>query len=147
VTLEISLPHLTQIHQHARQTYPQECCGLIVGNAFQTHSVHPMENAWNAEVMAEMGMSHDKNDRYWIDPAAMLQVMKQARAQGLEVIGVYHSHPDHPAIPSECDRQMAWAHYFYVIVSVQSYHIADTQCWQLDPEQQFQPVRLHPPDP
>jgi proteasome lid subunit RPN8/RPN11 len=59
-----------------------------------------------------------KTDRYWIDPADLLQVMLAARAQSLEMIGIYHSHPDHPAVASETDRQLACPQYAYVIVSV-----------------------------
>jgi proteasome lid subunit RPN8/RPN11 len=76
--------------------------------------------------------------------------MRSARAQSLEIIGIYHFHPDHPAVASETDglrpagghRQLAWPQYFYVIVSVIQGQATDCRCWQLDATEQMRPVAL-----
>ena len=85
---------------------------------------------------------HGAHDRYWIDPADLLRLQKQACDQGLEIIGIYHSHPDHPAVPSECDRRLAWPVYSYLIASVQGGQIADVQSWRLSDHQQFEPEAI-----
>jgi proteasome lid subunit RPN8/RPN11 len=109
-------------------------------------------NAWSGAVAADLqavgiAPSHHPpetahRDRYWIDPADLLHAQKQARERGLQIIGVYHSHPDHPAIPSETDRQLAWAEYSYLIVSVQAGKAVEARSWQLNPERQFEAERL-----
>jgi proteasome lid subunit RPN8/RPN11 len=69
----------------------------------------------------------------------MLMAMREARNCSLEIIGIYHSHPDHPAVPSECDRQLAWPQYSYIIVSVAQGYAAESKSWILDDTHQFQP--------
>lgn len=93
-----------------------------------------------AEFADELPLS--KTRRYWIAPETLLKEMKDARAKGLEIIGIYHSHPDHPAVPSECDRHFAWSEYSYIIVSVQHGKAVDTRSWSLDEQHQFQPEPL-----
>jgi proteasome lid subunit RPN8/RPN11 len=68
----------------------------------------------------------------------MLKAQKDARDRNLDIIGIYHSHPDHPAVPSEFDRAIAWQRYSYVIVSVQQGKTCDLQSWSLDDNCQFQ---------
>jgi proteasome lid subunit RPN8/RPN11 len=120
-----------QIMQHAMAMYPQECCGLLVGQGKLTIAVYPMEN-----------VSSSTHDRYEIDPVAMLAVMKSIRGQDLSIIGIYHSHPDHPAAPSERDRQLAWPEYSYLILSVSLGQVVDRQSWCLDETQVFRSERV-----
>ncbi len=80
--------------------------------------------------------------RYTIDPRAMLDVQKLARDRGLAIIGIYHSHPEHPAIPSEYDRKFAWAEYVYPIVSVRRGHLSEVRAWMLDDDRQFYELEL-----
>jgi proteasome lid subunit RPN8/RPN11 len=63
----------------------------------------------------------------------------------MNIIGIYHSHPDHPAVPSESDRLLAWSAYSYIILSVQSNGVADYRSWTLDEEQQFQEEEITGP--
>lgn len=146
MVLKFAESHLTQLKQHARSTYPQECCGVIVGDrATQTVSaVHAVRNAWTPDCLplefAPAETSHSSHDRYWIDPADLLRLMKASRAEGAAILGIYHSHPDHAAIPSVCDRQLAWPEYVYVILAVNSSQVTDCRCWQLDQSRQFQAV-------
>ena len=137
---------------HAAQAYPHEGCGLMVGT-LDPHTEEKtlvklalLENAWSADVAADLTeLSHGdsaimtKARRYWIDPKELLTIQHQAREEGLAIIGVYHSHPDNEAVPSECDRALAWSTYSYVIVSVRNGAAVDLQNWQLDSNHQFQP--------
>ncbi len=77
----------------------------------------PLENNWFDDESVREKLTRER--RYTIDPRDMLRVQKQAREKGLKIIGIYHSHPDHRAVPSECDRAQAWPEYAYTIVSVQ----------------------------
>ncbi|HIK44598.1 MAG TPA: M67 family metallopeptidase [Leptolyngbyaceae cyanobacterium M65_K2018_010] len=133
--------------------YPQEGCGLILGQRVflgaapradddrRVEAVIPVENSWNPAVLEDLDLegAHSLRDRYWIDPVTMLKVQRSARSQGLEIIGIYHSHPDHPAVPSECDRRLAWPVYSYLIASVTQGQITDLQSWRLNEAEQFQP--------
>lgn len=109
----------------------------------------PLDNEWTAEAFPEAGSTasaQTKRRRYQIAPEDMLRTQRQAQDQGLSIIGVYHSHPDHDAVPSECDRALAWPEYAYVIVSVRSGKAVDVQNWALDSAHQFQPetIRISP---
>ncbi len=114
--------------EHAEADYPRECCGLILGVGDQVGAIEPMVNVWVGEA------GHSVRDRYAIDPGEMLRVMLRSRDQGMEVIGIYHSHPDHPAEPSECDRLCAWPQYRYVILSVERGKVVDLGVWVLENE-------------
>ncbi|HEY9664813.1 MAG TPA: M67 family metallopeptidase [Allocoleopsis sp.] len=156
--LHLTNNQLQQILTHAEQTYPEECCGLLLGTWDRSQpaspkillEVRPVQNAWSeaaAGWMASVGQDHPqidagKRDRYWIDPQEMLTAQRYARDHQLDIIGVYHSHPDHAAIPSECDRLLAWSAYLYVIVSVQQGTAQDWRCWGLDEEQQFRSTEV-----
>jgi proteasome lid subunit RPN8/RPN11 len=148
------LAQLQEITTHAERTYPDECCGLLIGRFDHRHDstqrtiveVWPVANAWSLAVVEELsavvpeafvGLKTAKTERYWIDPSDLLKAQRYARDRQLNVIGIYHSHPDHPAIPSECDRRLAWPNYSYVIVSVQHGKTRETRSWYLDDTQQF----------
>lgn len=105
----------------------------------------PVENQWLADDAddgaAEEGLTKER--RYSIDPKDMLRSQKQAREKGLKIIGIYHSHPDHAAVPSECDRSQAWPEYAYIILSVQKAQAVDIRNWALDSEHQFKSEAMH----
>ncbi|WP_035985916.1 M67 family metallopeptidase [Leptolyngbya sp. KIOST-1] len=156
MALQLDPEHWRAIAQAVVAGYPREACGLLVGHRVlaaedptdetdrTVTAVVPVANAWDSSRQdytdgeAE-GQAHSQRDRYWIDPADLLAVQRQARQQGLEIIGIYHSHPDHPAVPSECDRALAWPVYSYVIVSVVQGRVAALNSWRLDEHSQFQP--------
>ncbi len=142
MVLKLDPAHLQAIVAHAESTYPEECCGLLLGIADSTDNivveVKPVENRWSAEPAP----SFDKTRRYEIAPQSMLAVMRDGRDRNLTIVGIYHSHPDHSAVPSECDRQLAWQHYSYVIVSVDRGCAIDWQSWSLDDAHQFQPEEI-----
>ncbi|MGI0492250.1 M67 family metallopeptidase [Alkalinema pantanalense CENA528] len=149
--LQMSQSHIQAMTAVVEQVYPQEGCGLLLGTRLQVVTIvvdlYPTENAWNPAVAEMIGAGTGKTDRYWIDPAVMFQAMKAARSQHLEIVGVYHSHPDHPAIPSECDRRLAWPEYSYIIASVSQSQVVDIQCWRLNAQHQFESEMIQVTDP
>lgn len=136
------------MQSHAKQVYPEECCGLLLGltepEGNRLVEVRAVQNAWDEQIASEMeaNSSVTKARRYWISPEEMLVAMRDARDRGMDIIGIYHSHPDHPALPSECDRQLAWPQYSYVILSIQQGEVRELYSWQLDAHHQFQPEDL-----
>ena len=144
---------------HGEQAYPYEGCGLLVGSFDAITDVKTLvdlvllENRWTDGVAAGLAESGHgdaevmtKERRYWIDPKDLLETQRRARKAGLDIIGVYHSHPDAEAKPSECDRDLAWPSYAYIIVSVRDGSAVDLQNWQLDGSHQFQsePMKIVP---
>ncbi|HEY9600617.1 MAG TPA: M67 family metallopeptidase [Allocoleopsis sp.] len=151
--LKLYSHHLQAMQTHAESTYPEECCGLLLGQLRGDEKilieVLPTENSWDAEdaeafqsVEGSAQLDTTKRTRYSIAPEAMLKAQKDARDRSLTIIGIYHSHTDHPAIPSEFDRAIAWSQYSYVIVSVQQGKACDLKSWSLDDEHQFQPEEI-----
>jgi proteasome lid subunit RPN8/RPN11 len=146
--LQLLPEHLQIIRTHAESTYPDECCGIILGYAMSggktVVEVMPTENAWNTEAANFPGddTGASQKRRYAIASQVMLQAQKQARNRSLNIIGIYHSHPDAAAIPSECDRLYAWPEYSYIIVSVQKGKAEILQSWSLDDNHQFQPEAI-----
>lgn len=110
--------------------YPLEACGLLVGRLTDGRTEV-------TRVVQARNLNEERaHDRFEVDPRDFLTADEQARADGLEIVGVWHSHPDHPARPSETDRAAAWDGWSYVIVSVTRDGIADLRSWRLR-EQQF----------
>ncbi|NEQ78029.1 MAG: M67 family metallopeptidase [Okeania sp. SIO2C9] len=142
--LIISSFHFQTISTHAETSYPNECCGLLLGKQNQQTKtvieVWPAENSWQTEVDEYWPEQKDFTEerRYAIPPELMLKAMKYGRERHLFIIGIYHSHPDHPAIPSEFDRTYAWPEYSYIILSVQKGKTIDFLCWSLDHNHKFQ---------
>lgn len=112
------------LEAQARAAYPVESCGLLLGRwqAGTTEVVYTRQ-ARNLE---------HAHDRYRLDPAAFLAADAEARRAGLEIVGIWHSHPDHPAVPSEADRAAAWAGWSYVILAVGPDGVTDVRSWRLD---------------
>ena len=143
MNLQLKTNHLEIIKNHAERTYPDECCGLILGYKNNEYKISveiiPTENVWNRE---KSNFTEDQENstrrRYAISPQVMLQTQKVAINHNLNIIGIYHSHPDYPAIPSEWDRIYAWPEYSYVILSVQNAQADELQSWTLDENHQFQ---------
>jgi proteasome lid subunit RPN8/RPN11 len=145
----VSSEHLEQICHHAETSYPEECCGLLLGKIDKEKTylmqVQPTENSWNSEKTdfpLEFGKMGSKRNRFTIAPIEILKIQKEARYQNLEIIGIYHSHPDHQAIPSEFDHAIAWEQYSYIIVSVQQGKATDIRSWKLNDKRQFQPEKI-----
>lgn len=119
--------------------YPFETCGLLVGR----HRDGRVEVEW---VSQARNLNRERaHDRYELDPQDFIATDQRARADGLEIVGVWHSHPDHPARPSETDRAAAWGDWSYVILSVTRDGVADVRSWRLNSEQFVEePIELCP---
>ncbi|HEY0410975.1 MAG TPA: M67 family metallopeptidase [Candidatus Dormibacteraeota bacterium] len=116
-----------ELRRLAASAYPSEGCGVLVGapgggGALAVRSVTSGAN------LAARG-----RDRFELDPLAILRAERAARAAGLDVLGFWHSHPDHPAVPSRLDTERAWAEYLYVIVSSSADGTGDVRAWRLLP--------------
>ncbi|MCL1471111.1 M67 family metallopeptidase [Argonema antarcticum] len=149
MTIKLQLHHLQGIRTHAESTYPEECCGIVVGHSGDDGKtvveIWATENAWSAEAADDFPEGEgeaSKKRRYAIAPGDMLKAQRQARDRSLNIIGIYHSHPDNPAIPSEMDRAIAWPVYSYIIVSVPQSKAGELQSWCLDDSHQFQPEEI-----
>ncbi len=147
--IEVSQQQLAQIYQHAENTYPEECCGLLLGylqdDCKMVVEVWETKNCWTKET--EIDLAEDvplgsKLNRFSIAPEMMLKAQKESRSRNLNIIGVYHSHPQGKAIPSEIDRAIAWEEYSYLIVALTTDQILDTKSWVLDDERVFQPEAI-----
>ncbi|NEU75227.1 M67 family metallopeptidase [Hassallia byssoidea VB512170] len=151
MTIKFSQEQLQTIRTHAENIYPQECCGIIIGYMALGKTVVEViltENVWSIETAFDFptdakkdGKTPDvlnKSRRYAIAPEIMLKVQKEARSSSLNIIGIYHSHPDYPAIPSESDRILAWQEYSYIIVSVPNGKAGEIKSWHLNDTHQFQ---------
>ncbi len=119
--------HIKQIEAHGEKTFPFECGGMIIGR-FETDKktvveLLPMENA-----MAEA----EQHNRVLILPKDVLKAERYARSQKLDVIGYYHSHPDHPAIPSQFDLDHALPVWTYIIVSVEGGKAVNLLAWEME---------------
>ncbi len=75
-----------------------------------------------------------RHDRYELDPKDIISAERRARELGLEVVGFYHTHPDHPARPSQYDTERAWPSYHYVVVAVARGKLERATAWRLEPE-------------
>jgi proteasome lid subunit RPN8/RPN11 len=98
------------IEAHGAEGYPDEICGILLGTQSE-HAVTEVRRARNIIV-------ERSRDRYEIDPRDHIRIQREADSKGLDILGYYHSHPDHPAQASRFDTERAWAGYVYVIVSI-----------------------------
>jgi proteasome lid subunit RPN8/RPN11 len=103
---------ISAISRHARRTYPEECCGALLGKtdsgAVRVMRIERIENSSREQ----------RRRRYVVAPLEYARVERAADAAGLSVLGFYHSHPDHPAVPSEYDREHGFPFFHYVILAV-----------------------------
>lgn len=125
--LRLTPEHLRHIHDHASRTYPEECCGVLMGRASSGTEGGVVERT----VALENERRDSRHNRYVIEPETVLRAHRQARELELDILGYYHSHPDHPAVPSEFDREHAWPGMSYLITAVEKGRVADTRSWRL----------------
>ena len=130
--IKIGMYQLDDIKRHAEQEYPRECCGLLIGRIEddgRTRAVvwtYPVSNAW--------GESDTMHRRMLITPEDYMRAERQFAKEGLGVVGNYHSHPDHPAVPSEFDlKNLApWPTMSYIVVSVRGGEPSESRSWELE---------------
>jgi proteasome lid subunit RPN8/RPN11 len=124
--LKIGKSHYEAIRRHGEETYPHECCGVLLGQM--------EDDARRVTSTARAGNTRtdSAHNRYNIDPKELVRIQRQARERSEDIIGFYHSHPDHPARWSQTD--LAEAHWFgcsYVITSVEKGKAVMTNSFEL----------------
>jgi len=108
-------------------SYPHECCGLLVGRVVNENErvVHTSRKCRNLN-------TERAHDRYEMDPQCWLNTEREFDSSPWAIVGIYHSHPDHPSRASQTDTDAAWPNYSYVIASVEKGTVASTQSWLLN---------------
>ena len=119
--MKIARPALEALKAHGVEGYPHEICGILVGPR-GARTATEAKRARNIVV-------ERARDRYEIDPRDHIRIQREADADGQDIVGYYHSHPDHPAQASRFDAERAWAGYIYVIVSVAGGHAVDANAF------------------
>lgn len=128
--MEINPLARAQMEQHAEATYPLECCGFFYGREGDDRQViHalPVDNRKEG----------DQRRRFEVSPLDYMKAEKYALENGLDLLGVYHSHPDHPALPSEHDRKQALPNFSYIILSVRKGKAKELRSWRLKEAESF----------
>ncbi len=123
--LKIGAGDVGHIHDHAKEAYPEECAGVLVG--IDTGGMKVVVDVWRAENTHE----EERSRRFLIEPLKIKEFEERAAERDMDVLGFYHSHPDHPAEPSEYDREHAWPGWSYVIASVSAENVEDMRSWVL----------------
>ena len=114
-----------RLRRWAQEGYPQECCGLLLGRA--ADGVAQVEEVTQARNLNTVRAE----DRYEMDPQDLLRADEMARARRLDIVGVWHTHPDHPARPSATDRAQAWDGWSYLILEVGGNGVQAMRSWRL----------------
>ncbi len=139
MSLHLDPLRLEQVHAHLARAYPEEGCGVLVGRDEGARRV--VERV----VVFENQREDSRHNRYLITPEQLLVVEREARHEGLDVVGFYHSHPEHTAFPSAFDLEHAWPYYSYLIVSVTSGRVGEARAWRLATDRsRFEPETLEP---
>ncbi len=110
--LKLSQADYEALRAHGEETYPNECCGIMLGNTGESNHVVELMRAGNTR-------TDSAHNRYHIAPQELIKAQREGRRKGLDIVGFYHSHPDHPAQWSATD--FAEAHWFgcsYVITAI-----------------------------
>jgi proteasome lid subunit RPN8/RPN11 len=133
MTLRLPGALADEIRRHGEAAYPAECCGAMVGRA---------EGAAKEVLRLSPAVNRRTDDphRYLIAPDDLLRLEREVREAGQEIVGYYHSHPDHPARPSAFDAEHAWPWYSYLIVRIDRGRGGDLASWVLDNERPL----MHP---
>jgi proteasome lid subunit RPN8/RPN11 len=154
--LQIQQAAMEAVRRHAEEGYPLEICGFLVGAAEgegrRVREAWPVRNAWEDDPEQRAGMlaamekgggsagaerweQFSAERRFLVSPRDILASMKRAREAGLDLVGLYHTHPEHPAVPSDFDRDAAWPDWSYLILSVREGRVAEERSWVLAEEE------------
>ena len=131
-------PDVTEImNKDALQAFPEECCGFMFGteDGESNRVITEIQAVYNAS-------KENRKRRFEISSIDYLRAEQLALARNIQLLGVYHSHPNHPAIPSEQDRVAAQPFFSYVIISVLNDKIDTMRSWQLNDQDQFEEEQI-----
>ena len=119
-----------EIREHGARGYPHEVCGALLGREVDSDGQGACR-----EVVAVLPLENRREDsprnRFSVTPEDVLRAERAASERSLELVGWYHTHPDHPARPSEFDREHAWPWYSYVILGVDASRPGEMTSWRL----------------
>jgi len=118
-----------EIKNHLEASFPYEGCGFLFGEEKGSRVITKMVPALNNK-------TGDQRRRFEISPLDYMKAERLALTEGLTLLGIYHSHPNHPAIPSEHDRIQAMPYFSYLILSIQEGNFAKATSWRLKEEEQ-----------
>ncbi|HEY2953740.1 MAG TPA: M67 family metallopeptidase [Candidatus Eisenbacteria bacterium] len=140
MTLRLRPAEDERIRAHLTRVYPDEGCGVLLGTdadgAREVRGIMAFENR----------REDSRHNRYLIAPEQFLTAERAARAAGLDVVGFFHSHPDHPPRPSAFDLEHAWPYYSYLIVSVERGEARAARCFRLaDDRSRFEEEEVEMP--
>ena len=125
---------VTAIRVHGVDTYPNECCGALIGRDGTVSESFALPNTTQEE----------PRRRFLVRPEDYRAAEARAAEKGCELLGFYHSHPDHPAEPSQYDLDHAWPFFSYVILEVRNAEPRDLRSWRLrDDRSRFDPEEVH----
>ena len=119
--LQVTAAVDTEIRRHGAETYPNECCGALYGKDGVVTATFALPN------MTEEGPRR----RFLVRPGDYRDAERRATESGADLLGFYHSHPDHPARPSQYDLDHAWPFFSYIIVAVRGGQPEDMTSWRL----------------
>jgi proteasome lid subunit RPN8/RPN11 len=124
--LKIGQTHYDELRRHGEETYPHECCGVLLGQ------MDGGERVVTSVARCSNTREDSPHNRYFIDPRELIRVQREGRDRGEDIVGFYHSHPDHPPRWSPTDLQEAhWIGCSYVITSVEKGKAAITNSFEL----------------
>jgi proteasome lid subunit RPN8/RPN11 len=126
--MKLSQQLLHRIHRHLESGYPNEACGVMLG---KDGVITEVVSADNQRIDLPASGGDSARNRYLIDPLMYLKIEKDADKRGLDVLGIYHSHPDVAARPSQFDLDHAWPNFSYLIVSVVKGKAVESNSWRL----------------
>ena len=118
---ELAADAEAEIRRHGTETYPNECCGALIASGATIVEAFPLPNT----------TADGPRRRFLIGPNDYRLAEARATARGGTLAGFYHSHPDHPARPSETDLAQAWPNLTYIIVAVREGRPEDLRFWRL----------------
>ncbi len=146
--LDVGRQALDDLIRHAESGYPEEVCGfligVVVGEATRVTRIRPVRNMWSEDGVLVQDLTEALSDtdramefaaaaattRFAIDPREQLKVMREVRGESARIVGLYHSHPDHPAVPSGWDAEFAWEACSFAIASVLGGSFAELRSWR-----------------
>ncbi|HEX8181484.1 MAG TPA: M67 family metallopeptidase [Pyrinomonadaceae bacterium] len=151
--IKLARAQLAEMRCHAERVYPHECCGLLIGQITDDGrtrliaETYPVENEFDRAALSDAfadseatqaqavpaAAGEDRHRRMLIPPQAYLRAERLYAARGLGVVGNYHSHPEHPAVPSQFDlaHLAPWPTMSYIVVSVRAGKAAELRSWEL----------------
>ena len=126
--MKITRALLAQIHAHLESSYPYEACGVMLGEG---GVITEVVSADNERTRLPRSSGDSARNRYLIDPLIYMKIERDADKRGLQLLGIYHSHPDVAARPSQFDLDHAWPDFSYLIVSICQGKAVESKSWRL----------------